>query len=174
MIFESLNENVMLLELSCDEMENFHITYETLNCDDENTKNILKTLLYKIDTENRLSKGEKVLVEAIPTEDGGCFFILTFTRKRKTVYKLKRNNTPAIFHTDTIDNMLDFLSAIRNKGIAGRKIEAFSMDSGYFLHIPENSRKLNVIMCEYGESVHNINYEILKEYGESLGTVYLQ
>lgn len=174
MIFETLNENVMLLELSGDEMEKFHITYDTLNCDDENTKNILKSLLYKIDTENRISKGEKVLVEAMPTENGGCFFILTFTRKRKTVYRLKRNNAPAIFHTDTIDNVLDFLSAIRNNEIADQKIEVFSMDSEYFLHIPQNSRKLNIIMCEYGESVHNVNYEKLKEYGESLGTVYLQ
>ncbi|MBR2954111.1 MAG: adaptor protein MecA [Clostridia bacterium] len=174
MIFETLNENVMLLELSGDEMEKFHITYDTLNCDDENTKNILKSLLYKIDTENRISKGEKVLVEAMPTENGGCFFILTFTRKRKTVYRLKRNNASAIFHTDTIDNVLDFLSAIRNKEIADQKIEVFSMDSEYFLHIPQNSRKLNIIMCEYGESVHNVNYEKLKEYGESLGTVYLQ
>ncbi|MBQ4571985.1 MAG: adaptor protein MecA [Clostridia bacterium] len=174
MIFETLNENVMLLELSGDEMEKFHITYDTLNCDDENTKNILKSLLYKIDTENRISKGEKVLVEAMPTENGGCFFILTFARKRKTVYRLKRNNAPAIFHTDTIDNVLDFLSAIRNKEIADQKIEVFSMDSEYFLHISQNSRKLNIIMCEYGESVHNVNYEKLKEYGESLGTVYLQ
>lgn len=174
MIFEALNENVMLLELSGDEMEKFHITYDTLNCNDENTKNILKSLLYKIDTDNRISKGEKVLIEAMPTENGGCFFILTFTRKRKTVYRLKRNNASAIFHTDTIDNMLDFLSVIKNKGIAGQKIEAFTMDSEYFLHIPQNSRRLNVIMCEYGESVHNINYEKLKEYGESLGTVYLQ
>lgn len=174
MIIETLNENVMLLELSGDEMEKFHITYDTLNCDDENTKNILKSLLYKIDTENRISKGEKVLVEAMPTENGGCFFILTFTRKRKTVYRLKRNNAPAIFHTDTIDNVLDFLSVIRNKEIADQKIEVFSMDSEYFLHIPQNSRKLNIIMCEYGESVHNVNYEKLKEYGESLGTVYLQ
>lgn len=174
MNFESLNENVMLLELSCDEMEKFHITYETLNCDDESTRNILKNLLYKIDTENRISKGEKVLVEALPTEDGGCFFILTFTRKRKTVYRLKRNNAPAIFYTDTVDNMLDFLSAIKDNGITEQKIEAFSMDNGYFLHIPHNSRRLNVIMCEYGESVHSINYEKLNEYGKPLGTVYLQ
>ena len=135
MIFESLNDNVMLLELSYDEMEKYHITYDTINCDDEKTKNILKSLLYKIDTENRISKGEKVLVEAMPTEDGGCFFILTFTRKRKTVYRLKRNCVSAIFHTDTIDNMLDFLSAIKNKKITDKKIEAFSMDNGYFLHI---------------------------------------
>ncbi len=174
MIFEALNENVMLLELSSDEMKKFHITYDTLNSNDENTKNILKSLLYKIDTDNRISKGEKVLVEAMPTENGGCFFILTFARKRKTVYRLKRNNTPAIFHTDSIDNMLDFLSAIKTKGITDEKIEVFSMNSEYYLHIPQNSRRLNVIMCEYGEGVHNINYEKLKEYGKSLGTVYLQ
>lgn len=174
MIIETLNENVMLLELSGDEMEKFHITYDILNCNNEKTKNVLKTLLHNIDAENRLSKGEKVLIEAMPTENGGCFFILTFSHKRKTVYRLKRNNEPSVFHTDNIDNMLDFLSAVKKKGITGQNFEAFTMNEDYFIYIPETGKKLSIIMCEYGDNARNINYEKLKEYGKPLGNIYLQ
>ena len=83
MTFETLNDNVMLIELSREEMEKLHITYESLNDSNEETQVALKTLLSKIDTEKRLSKDEKVLVEAMPTENGGCFFILTFTYRNK-------------------------------------------------------------------------------------------
>lgn len=174
MIFETLNNNVMLLELSGDEMQKFHITYDILNCNNEKTKNLLKTLLQSIDAENRLMKGEKVLIEALPTEDGGCFFILTFSHRRKTVYRIKRNNTSAIFHAENLNDMLDFVSAVKKKGVTGQNFEAFTMENKYFLYIPESSKKLSTIMCEYGENADNINYERLKEYGRPLGTVYLQ
>ena len=48
------------------------------------------------------------------------------------------------------------------------------MDDDYFIYFPETERKLSIIMCEYGDNARNINYEKLKEYGDSLGTVYLQ
>jgi negative regulator of genetic competence, sporulation and motility len=174
MIIETLNENVMLLELSGDEMEKFHITYDILNCNNEKTKNVLKTLLHNVDSENRLSKGEKVLIEAMPIENGGCFFILTFSQKRKTVYKIKRNNESSVFQTDNIDNMLDFLSAIRKSGMKEQNLEAFTMNNEYFIFIPEMGRKLNIIMNEYGNNARNISYERLREYGTFLGNIYLQ
>ena len=174
MIFETLNDNVILLELSHDEMKKFHITYDILNSNNEKTKNVLKALLHNIDTENRFSKGEKVLIEAMPTENGGCFFILTFSNRRKTVYRIKRSNESAVFHTDNIDNMLDFLSAIRNQGIKTQNLEAFSMDNAYFVYIPKTEKKLSIIISEYGENDTRVSYEKLKEYGRPLGNIYLQ
>lgn len=174
MIFENLNDNVMLLELSGDEMEKFHITYDILNSNNEKTKNVLKALLHNIDAENRLSKGEKVLIEAMPTENGGCFFILTFSHKRKTVYRIKRNNEPAVFRTNNIDNMLDFLSTVRKRGIKAENLEAFSMNNEFFIYIPKTERKLNIIINEYGENDTQIGYERLKEYAQPMGNIYLQ
>ena len=42
MTFETLNNNVMLVELSGKEMEKFHITYEMLNDNSEKTQIALK------------------------------------------------------------------------------------------------------------------------------------
>ncbi len=173
MIFESINDNVMLLELSGDEMDKYHLTYDILN-DNEKAKSALKALLYSIDKKHKLLKGEKILVEAMPTDNGGCFFILTFSQRRKIVYRIKKNNISAIFYTDSLDNMLDFLSVVRKSRITEQKTEAYSNGNSYFLYIPKTSNELNTLICEYGENAEKINYEWLKEYGKFLGTIYLQ
>ena len=67
MNFETLNDNVMLIELSREEMEKLHITYESLNDGNENTQTALKTLLSGINAEKRN-------VKRIAEKDGEKFF----------------------------------------------------------------------------------------------------
>ncbi len=174
MTFETLNDNVMLVELSGEEMEEFHITYESLNESNEKTQKALKSLLHKIDTDNRISKGEKVLVEAMPTENGGCFFIFTFTQIVKRRYKVKRNNESSILKTDNLDNLLDFISIVNREKFSKQKCEIFRLDSTYFLFIPKANERINAVVCEYGENLKPVNYDSLKEYGKPLGNIYLQ
>ena len=78
MIVENLNNNVMLVELSVDEMKEYDITYETLNNQDRKNQVAIKNLLEQIDPRNILENGGKVIVEAMPIDGGGCFFIFTF------------------------------------------------------------------------------------------------
>lgn len=174
MTFETLNENVMLVELSGDEMEKFHITYESLNNSSEKTQIALKSLLSRIDTEKRLSKGEKVIVEAMPTENGGCFFIFTFTYSKKKRYRVKRNDVSLIFRTDNLDDFLDFIS-IAKKNIRHQQVcEAYKLKNNYFLFVPDKNEMLNRFVDEYGEKSKNICHEWLMEHGKCLGKVYLQ
>ncbi len=173
MTFETLNDNVMLVELSGKEMEKLHITYETLNDGSEKTQIALKTLLSKIDAEKRLSKGEKVIVEAMPTEDGGCFLIFTFSYKKKR-YKVKRNNASFIFCADNLNDFLDFISTIKKNIQSPYTCTAYELKNNYYLHIPDHNEKLNHFACEYGEEKENICHEWLIEHGKSLGKVYLQ
>ena len=174
MNFETLNDNVMLIELSREEMEKLHITYESLNDGNEKTQIALKTLLSKIDNEKRLSKGEKVIVEAMPTENGGCFFILTFTYSKKKRYKVKKNESSFIFCADNINDFLDFISVVRKNTDYQQICQAYKLKNNYFLFIPDDSRKLNHLVMEYGEKTENICHEWLKEHGENLGKIYLQ
>ena len=173
MIFETLNDNVMLVELSGEEMEHFHITYDLLNNDNENVRFAIKNLLHKIDTKNRLSKGEKVIVEAMPTENGGCFFIFTFTPASKRKYRLKRKDKFLIFSTEKLDNLLDFISIIKTERV-NQNCELFNMENEFFIVIPESNEKLMAIVSEYGEIHSNVNYLRLKEYGKYMGNIYLQ
>ncbi len=174
MTFETLNDNVMLVELSGDEMEKLHITYESLNDSSEKTQIALKSLLHKIDAEKRLSKGEKVVVEAMPMENGGCFFIFTFTYIKKKRYKVKKNDVSLIFQTDNLNNLLDFVSVAKKNTNIQQTCEAYKLKNSYYLFIPIENENLNHLVCEYGESLKNFSHEWLKEHCNSLGTVYLQ
>lgn len=174
MIFETLNDNVMLVELSKEEMEKFHITYESLNDGSEKTQIALKSLLWGIDKEKRLAKGEKVIVEAMPTENGGCFFIFTFTYNRKKRYRVKKNTGNFIFCAENLNDFLDFISqAIKNTG-QKQICEAYKLKNNYYLFIPDENHMLRHFVTEFGEKSENICHEWLMEHGENLGKVYLQ
>ncbi len=173
MTFETLNDNVMLVELSGDEMEKLHITYESLNDSSEDTQIALKSLLCRIDLEKRFSKGQRVVVEAMPTENGGCFFIFTITNKKRR-YKVKRNDISLIFGADSLDDFLDFIT-VAKKNINMQQIcEAYKLKNNYFLFIPKENEEINRLVSEYGERLKNISYEWLNEHCNSLGKVYLQ
>ena len=81
MIFESITDNVVLVELSATEMKKYNITYEALD-DNEDTSLAIRNILSLTDSAKRLERGN-VIVEAMPTQDGGCFFIFTFSDKKK-------------------------------------------------------------------------------------------
>lgn len=174
MTFETLNDNVMLVELSKEEMEKFHITYDSLNDGNEKTQIALRTLLSGFDAEKRLSKGEKVIVEALPTENGGCFFIFTFTYNKKKRYKVKRYNTSFIFRADNVDDFLDFISTAKKNIEQKQTCQAYKLKNNYFLFIPDENERLNHFATEYGEKAENVCHEWLKEHGKNLGKVYLQ
>lgn len=174
MTFETLNDNVMLVELSGDEMEKLHITYDSLNDSSEKTQIALKSLLCRIDAEKRLSKGEKVIVEAMPTENGGCFFIFTFTYSKKKRYKVKKNDVSLIFQTDNLDDFLDFISVAKKNVNNQQTCEAYKLKNNYFLFVPDENELINRLVQEYGEKSKNISYEWLNEHCKNLGKVYLQ
>ncbi len=174
MIFETLNDNVLLVELTSDEMEKFHITYDSLNDNSEKTQVAIKSLLQRIDINDRTQKGEKVVVEALPTEDGGCFFIFTFTKAVKKRYRVKKNDASLIFKASSLDNLLDFISNTKNTSNSSQKCKAYEMENSFYLFIPKKSDRLNAIADEFGTISNEISYERLNEYGKSLGNVYLQ
>lgn len=174
MNFETLNDNVMLVELSKEEMEKFHITYDSLNDGSEKTQIALKRLLSGFEAEKRLSKGEKVVVEAMPTEDGGCFFIFTFTYNKKKRYRVKRNSTSFIFQAETLNDFLDYISVVKKNTSHEQICEAFKLKNNYYLFIPDENESIIRFATEFGEKTEKLCHEWLKEHGESLGKVYLQ
>lgn len=171
MIFEALNDNMMLIELSQEEMKKYRITYENIENDEKTARTAIKSILSRTDAAERLEKGENVIVETLPVPNGGCFFILTFTEK-KTRYRVKKEPF-CVFETEKLDNLLDFVSVVRrtegNKG----KCKVYKLKNRYFLSIPANLPKVIRIMGEYGKRSTIDTYR-LSEYAEPLGTVYLQ
>lgn len=171
MIYEALNDNMMLIELSLEEMQKYHITYENIENDEKTARTAIKSILSRTDAADRIERGENVTVEALPVPNGGCFFILTFTEKR-TRYRVKKEPF-CVFETEKLDNLLDFISAMRKNGENNGKCKAYKMNDRYFLSIPADLPKAVRLMSEYGKRSVVDTYR-LSEYAESLGTIYLQ
>ena len=168
MTFEVLNETTILVELTFEEMKKYHITYETL----ESNNNALKNILNVIKASDKVNTSEKITIEALPVNNGGCFFILTFTPKKKTRYKMKKLNTNSVFKTDNIDNLLDFVSALKEKYQKNLKYEIYKMNNAFYMQFPERSQKLNAVMGEFGQ-ISDVTPEKIGEYGILLGSVII-
>ena len=168
MTFEVLNETTILVELTFEEMKKYHITYETLDSDNNAIKNILNV----IKVSDKFNDSEKITIEALPVNDGGCFFILTFTPKKKVRYKMRKLQNNSVFKTDNLDNLLDFVSALKEKHPKNLKYEIYKMNESFYMQIPERSQKLHAVMGEFGQ-ISDVIPEKFNEYGVLLGSVII-
>ncbi len=168
MTFEVLNETTILVELTFEEMKKYHITYENLDCDNNAIKNILNI----IKASDKFNDSEKITIEALPVNDGGCFFILTFTPKKKVRYKMRKLSNNSVFKTDNIDNLLDFVTALKLRHTKNLKYEIYKMNNSFYMHIPERSQKLHAVMGEFGQ-ISDVIPEKISEYGVLLGSVII-
>ncbi len=168
MTFEVLNETTILVELTFEEMKKYHITYETLDCDSKAIKNILNV----IKASDKVSESQKITIEALPINDGGCFFIFTFTPKKKTRYKMRKLSASSVFKTDNLDNLLDFVSAMKVKHQKNLKYEIYKMNNNFYMQIPERSQKLHAVIGEFGQ-ISDIVPERINEHGVLLGSVII-
>lgn len=173
MIVENLNNNVMLVELSVDEMKEYDITYETLNNNDRKNQVAIKNLLEQIDHQNTLGKGGKVLVEAMPIDGGGCFFIFTFAPMRKR-YKLKKSEPVSFYRMENLNDLLDFLNVTRKIPSKEDSIIAYRMNKNYYVSISRENIKIKTVLNEFGIEVDKTTSYRIQEYGKNLGRIYLQ
>lgn len=169
MNYESLNDNVMLVELSKEEMNRFHITYDSLNCDSKLTELAVRNILKEI-SQDKVNANNKITVEALPIDDGGCFFIFTFSVKTHR-YKVKNSNTDLYFKTNNIDSLLDTISSVKNYSDSKIPCKIFEMNNDFYIEISPNHKRFYPIFKEYGSVLNSISKEIIFEHGNLLGEV---
>ena len=168
MTFEALNGNVVLVELSGEEMKNFNITYDTLESD-EHTERVIRTILKDIPCENYPQR-DKIIVEALPADNGGCFFIFTFTNRKKQRYRVKKQEIPTVFEIDCADDFLDFLSAAKNPLPQNMKCPVYRMENSFYLVFPYSLSEYSHILEEFGKtSLHTA--ASIGERGKHMGFI---
>lgn len=167
MNYETLNNNVMLVELTCEDMKNLSLTYDAFD-NKELTSTAVKKILKEIP--HKANDKSKITVEALPTNDGGCFFIFTFSTNEKQRYKLKKLE-PFWYRTENIDNLLDVISL--SEKISGFKSECkiFKYNNYYYLSLNPDHKKLFPLLKEFGNVLNMPSAEVVFEHGEYLGQV---
>lgn len=172
MTFETLNNNIMLVELSLEDMKKLQITYENLTNQNYEAKIAIRKLLDQIDRKNHIRNGGKVIVEALPIDGGGCFFIFTFTNIQKR-YKLKKNESVSFYLLKSLDDLLDFICVIRKTLKSEKSVVAYTMEKNYYVSIP-GDKKMKMLLSEFGTEVDGVTGDRVLEYGKNLGRIYLQ
>lgn len=103
-------DNKICVELTKDDMSELDITYDELDYSNIETRRVLWTLLDE--ARHKLGKNiyltQKMLIEAVPDDKGGCSIIFTVMQEdgscgRKKLVKL--NDAKIICRTDNIDDM---------------------------------------------------------------------
>jgi hypothetical protein len=138
-------------------MKEYKITYETLNDDNKESQSAIKNLLFSIDKRKVIKKGEKVVVDALPIEGGGCFFILTLTPSVKRKYKIKKTDTTNLYSLGSMNNLLDFINVFKKFSDKEQKITIYKMNEDYFVTTEGYDLKLNSVLSEFGEIVENFH-----------------
>ena len=170
MTFEALNDTVMLVELSCEEMKKYHITYENLNYNNKTVQEGVKKLLEVIKASDKYNTDDKITIEALPINNGGCFFIFTFSPKRKTRYKMKKAERSICFKAESVDNLLDFILSVKKIEHKNCNCEIYKMKGDFYIEIPAITQKINAVAREFGQ-ISSIRTEHLKEFGEKAGLI---
>ena len=167
MNYETLNNNVMLVELTCEDMKSLSLTYDSFDNKETTStavKKILSEIPHKADTKS------KITVEALPTNDGGCFFIFTFSKNEKQRYKLKKQNA-FWYRTENIDNLLDVISLSQKISDFKTESQVFKYNNQYYLSLNSDHKTLFPLMKEFGEISNHPSEEMISEHGEYLGQV---
>ena len=171
MNYESLNDNVMLVELTKEEMNQFHITYDSLDCDNELTEIAIRKILSEI-SQDKIKVNNKITVEALPTDEGGCFFIFTFSVKKHR-YKVKNLYNDIFFKTDSLNSLLDTISFVQKSTDAKMPCKIFEMNNVFYLHLSPKHKSFYPIFKEFGLISSSFSKEIIFEHGKLLGEVQI-
>ena len=153
----SQTDNRICVRLTYEDMVELDITYEELDYSNIETRRVLWTLLDEARHElgRNIHLTQKMLIEAMPDNEGGCtiYFTVTDEKGSKNGKKqlVKLTGSRIICHSDSIDNMGELAKALSGYGKIS-KSELFTDGKRYRMIIrPDISISENneTVVCEF-------------------------
>ncbi len=112
MQIDMLAGNTVKITLQKSDMLMFNVSYEDISGKGHNTRLALSRLIAMIGEEQKLDlSGERLLVEAFPSGDGGCMLYLSCLGSARSKTASKQSRT-LICECDSIDNMISLCCAL--------------------------------------------------------------
>lgn len=168
MTIEQIDKGRVLILLCNSDMKDFSLDYDTMGFRDPHSKKILVRLLTLACLKTGISaKGKKMLVEALPQENG-CVILLTLVSENKRkVYRIKRENYNLCFVFEDLENLIKLCIALKGRCITENRI--YYCDSKYYLVfesiLPPKYKRL---VCEYADKgeAERVYWARVKENGK--------
>ena len=153
----SQTDNRICVRLTNEDMLELDITYEELDYSNIETRRVLWTLLDE--ARHKLGRNihiaQKMLIEAMPDDDGGCVIWFTVTDEKSAVngkkQLVKLTGSLIICMSDNIDNMSELAKVLSASGKISRS-ELFSDGKRYRMLLRPDisySENIEAVICEF-------------------------
>lgn len=162
MILDKIDEKRLLIALSNEDMNFLDITFNQLHWKNDYSREIIKSLLAKAESEiGFASDNKKLLIEAIPQSDG-CFVLITLLSNKvnnsRKNYKIKNNFNPFIFFFKDADSIFALIERIyyNDKDFNFVDSSIIEFKNSYYVIFFINgsiSSNMSAIISEYGNFV---------------------
>ncbi|MDO5124433.1 MAG: adaptor protein MecA [Eubacteriales bacterium] len=159
MDFRRLDDRKILITLEKQDMEDFSLSFQSLNITDDRQRNTLLRILQLAMQKSGVSFEDKFLtVEALPYL-GGCLLLVTFSEKTKKpkTYRVKRGKTLPYVKFLSVDDLLDCGALLNSEDETLMKNSLWLSGENYFLLMdyPYLSKRQKLLLSQYGKVFEN-------------------
>ena len=151
MTIEQIDKGKVLIVLGSSDMRDFSLDYSKMSFSDPHSKRILIRLLTLACLKTGISSyGKKMLVEALPHENG-CIILLTLKPENKRkVYRIKRKNYSLCFVFGSLENLINLCVDLKDKCVTENRIYYYN-NKYYVVFESVFSPKLKRMITEYAD-----------------------
>ena len=153
MNIEQIDDSRVLITLCDEEMKSYSVSFESLSLSDNNTRTVLKKLMYYASDRTGINFEKKhILIEALKY-DHGCLLLFTLSKKssEKKTYKIKYYNDSYIFTFEDTETLLSCIQALYLMNDSRFASSLYSGKNRYYLVINSPAALKPKYICTISE-----------------------
>ena len=127
-VYVTEEENRLKITLDSADLTRFGLTYDTIDYEDQKTKDMLNDLLMGAEKMVGFSLNkQKLIIEVFPAPEDGCiiYFTLTESTDVKRVRLKNNRGKPKVFEFSSSENMLCALNKLSKSKLIFKKSELY-------------------------------------------------
>ena len=112
MTIEQLDDKRIIISLGNQELEQYAVTFESLNTTEKHSRALLKELLQKVSRQTGIClQNKRVMIEALQYAHG-CLLLLTVTDKKRRLWRIRYHRQTEVFSFSELNCLLDCIKAL--------------------------------------------------------------
>ncbi len=163
MTIEIATEQSVLVELTAEDLQSLHLTYEQIGSAQSKTVKAWKTILQEIrQRTGRVYSDREVEIDMLPSRSGGCLMIVSLPHAMKTEFV-------DLCVLEDCDALTDYLSAAR-RFKALHRCKLYRLQNGCYAVQTDERENTNLLMREFGTYLRltNQQFAAVSEQAECL------
>lgn len=170
MEFRAPDEHTIATRLTRSDLEKMHITFDTMDYADANTRQMIHALLERARQELHIPANPhgRTIIEAFGERDGGCRIVFKLPPEEGRLHLMvKRRSSPLLFAFGGIDPLLDACAALPVQP----ESDLYRYGQHYFLLLASGQEPgIHAVLSEYGTDLGEdpIRVQAVREHAQLL------